>query len=85
MPIQQTIGPGTPTSSAANPAETISEYYVGQYQKGSIVIEQLAPGGEWRTIDVLMGAGALNTPDPAVQYRFHSQSLEEDVPVYFGP
>ncbi len=85
MALNETIGPGTPQSSAVAPSGPVSEYAVGSYNTGTVVMEQLAPGGDWIPLDIADGAGVIDTPDTAVQYRFNSSSLKEDVHVYFGP
>ena len=85
MPINETIGPGNPESSATVPGDTLSEVSVGKHDTGHIVLEQMVPGGAWEPVDVISRAGTLYTPDPAVQYRFKSSMLEGDTHVYFGP
>jgi hypothetical protein len=85
MSISESIGPGNPTSAVTTPTNTVSEVSVGVYNKGVISVEQMVPGGQWRPIDIISNSGVIETPDPAVSYRFNSVSLEGDIHVYFGP
>lgn len=76
---------GNAVSSTFTPAGPVSDVVVEDNGRGQIFLECQVPSGGWEGVSSKIGAYSVNTPDPAILYRFRALDVLDNVRVYMGP